>query len=149
VRKQRLSRWVFVADLDVKSTTTSRDTVDKRTPLGNRDSKPHHAARWFGEYLTLCREPWDGKVPRLVWTCLLILSLPIADENRLIQFALEGNRCSNCGVGCKLRMAIRLGHQFGGDVFSVMFSSVVRGRSWLLRTDLILVPGRSWRSGTG
>lgn len=54
---------VFVAVLDAKSTTTSRDIVDKRTPLGNRDSKRQHAARWFGDYLTLCRQPRDGKGP--------------------------------------------------------------------------------------
>jgi hypothetical protein len=64
----RLSRLAFLADLDFKLTTTSRDTVDKRTPPGNRDSKPHHAARWFGEYLTLCMETRDGEVPRLDWT---------------------------------------------------------------------------------
>ncbi len=52
-----------MAVLDAKSTTTSRDIVDKRTPLGNRDSKRQHAARWFGDYLTLCRQPRDGKGP--------------------------------------------------------------------------------------
>lgn len=129
----RVSR---LADLDFMLTTTSRDTVDKRTLPGNRDSKPHHAARWFGKYLTLCRKHGTGKVPRLVWTRLFFFYLPIADKNRLEQFALEGSRCSNCGVGCKLSIAIRRRRQFGGDAFSVMFSSVIRERCWLFKNRL-------------